>query len=78
MIKLQATVTCDHMGGAFRDEPCPNQTMITLVVGEAEVMADNQVGHENVAILEIQDVHPEWYVYSAGGRHHCPEHFRSK
>jgi hypothetical protein len=74
MIKLQATVTCDHLGGPFKADPCPNETLITLVVGEAEALTED--GHEKVAILEIKDVHEDWYVLWAGGRHLCPEHNR--
>ncbi len=62
MIKLKATVHCDHYEGSGENDGCLRQTEVILIVGEAE------------AFLEVETVPEGWHIVGWGFRTFCPTH----
>ena len=71
MIKLKATVHCDHYEGSGKNDGCLNQTEITLIVGEAKAFTDN--GREDITTLEVETVPEGWHIVGLSLAF-CPTH----
>ncbi len=72
MIKLKATVHCDHYEGSGENDSCLRQTEVILIVGEAEAFTDN--GREDVTILTLEDVPEGWHIRGLSNSTFCPTH----